>query len=688
MDEELKCPECRKFYSKPVFFPCSHSVCLECAGNMQESSQEFMSQFEDSSLLQILGDTDLLKDYDKLSLVSETDSGVVCNSRPSSYIGSGNILPSVQGSSYIVRCPVCKKPVFLDESGYKSLPKNTILEAIVEKYCNECKQLQNHTSKCQMCEQTDNSEAKDACSMCEQCEIFYCDTCKDVCHPSRGPLAKHNMVGPIQGRAILRAKNKASEAKCIEHEEEHLSMYCLFCKLPVCYVCRQEGRHVDHDVQALGVMSKTHKTELSHGLQSLSEKAKAGTEFIQRLKGMSEKVHGNCTEFEARVVAQCDALIESLKKRKLELIENVHQEREMKVRVLKEQVTHCTSLLQKTTGLLHFCIEVLKEGDPASFLQVSNGLLSRVNMANQNFNKDIELVPRVSPEFELTLDSTPVQHSIQTMNFFQMKAPGKPTILPEECSAENNSVTIVWQPHSESIVDNYYLEIDDGNGGDFRVVYVGRETMCTVDGLHFNSLYYARVKAGNYCGESNYSDPISLQTAELAWFHFDPVSAHPDILFSNDNQTVTCNSYDHRVVLGSVGFSKGVHYWEIVVDRYDCQTDPAIGIARFDVGKCFMLGKDDKAWSMYIDDSRSWFLHNDEHRNRTDGGIQRGSVIGILLNLEKHLMCYYVDEQPHGPIAFNDLRGVFFPAVSINRNVQVTLRTGLAPPPECETENE
>jgi hypothetical protein len=32
-------------------------------------------------------------------------------------------------------------------------------------------------------------------------------------------------------------------------------------------------------------------TELSHGLQSLSEKAKAGTEFIQRLKGMSEKVH-------------------------------------------------------------------------------------------------------------------------------------------------------------------------------------------------------------------------------------------------------------------------------------------------------------------------------------------------------------------------------------------------------------
>jgi tripartite motif-containing protein 9/67 len=86
-----------------------------------------------------------------------------------------NILPSVHGSSYIVKCPICKKPVFLDESGYKNLPKNNILEAIVEKYCNECKQLQNNTSKCQMCEQL---ESKEACVMCEQCEIFYCDTCK------------------------------------------------------------------------------------------------------------------------------------------------------------------------------------------------------------------------------------------------------------------------------------------------------------------------------------------------------------------------------------------------------------------------------------------------------------------------------------------------------------------------------
>ena len=49
---------------------------------------------------------------------------------------------------------------------------------------------------------------------------------------------------------------------------------------------------------------------------------------------------------------------------------------------------------------------------------------------DQNFFKEMDLIPRVSPEFELTLDTSPVIHSIQTMNFFQMKGKkGDPSVL-------------------------------------------------------------------------------------------------------------------------------------------------------------------------------------------------------------------------------------------------------------------
>jgi hypothetical protein len=51
-------------------------------------------------------------------------------------------------------------------------------------------------------------------------------------------------------------------------------------------------------------------------------------------------------------------------------------------------------------------------------------------------------------------------------------APGAPRILAEDCSAENNSITVAWQPHPASFVEGFVLELDDGVGvatGRFRV---------------------------------------------------------------------------------------------------------------------------------------------------------------------------------------------------------------------------
>jgi tripartite motif-containing protein 9/67 len=79
----------------------------------------------------------------------------------------------------------------------------------------------------------------------------------------------------------------------------------------------------------------------------------------------------NSSSFESAVEVQCMELVAAIEARKAQLLDFVRQEREMRLRALREQMTLCTARLQQTTALLQFCIEALKETDSVSFLQVS-----------------------------------------------------------------------------------------------------------------------------------------------------------------------------------------------------------------------------------------------------------------------------------------------------------------------------
>ncbi|KAM7289255.1 long-chain-fatty-acid--CoA ligase 3 [Ixodes scapularis] len=230
------------------------------------------------------------------------------------------------------------------------------------------------------------------------------------------------------------------------------------------------------------------QTELSQNLQALSEKAKTATEFIQGLKGMSERVHENCSVFESQISSQCDLLAEALECRRRELLAFARRERDAKLKALKAQLSNCTVTLQRTTALLQFCIEALKETDHAAFLQIGSALVNRVANVDVTWHKDMAPTPWASPDFDLTLDQRSVLDAVNQLTFTQLKPPGAPQLIPEDSTAENNCVTVAWQPRVGSFVQGYVLELDDGNAGPFRWkrAYVRQQTFRTVQFVLFD----------------------------------------------------------------------------------------------------------------------------------------------------------------------------------------------------------
>jgi hypothetical protein len=71
----------------------------------------------------------------------------------------------------------------------------------------------------------------------------------------------------------------------------------------------------------------------------------------------------------------------------------------------------------------------------------------------------------LSPHFHFHLMS----FSFLSFLFILWIVPLAPQIIPEDCSAENNSVTVAWLQPNHSFIQGYVLELDDGSGGEFRV---------------------------------------------------------------------------------------------------------------------------------------------------------------------------------------------------------------------------
>lgn len=249
MEEEIRCFVCKEFYREPVLLPCGHALCRVCAVNLQTHIHEGDNSAASNDY----------QEADKASVSSETDSGVVCGSRPNSYAGTP-AAPVYSSAAFTITCPSCSKLVYLDDNGAEGLPPFRVMRTIVERF-GGITGAPPAEEACQMCE----GERRAAVVRCEQCSVRYCAGCRDAWHPTRGPLAQHEL--------------RALGTTCADHGSPPV-LYCNTCLVPICQRCLAE-RHSTHETQALSIAARAHKVyKLLPSLLKQAMQRKLGLTFI------------------------------------------------------------------------------------------------------------------------------------------------------------------------------------------------------------------------------------------------------------------------------------------------------------------------------------------------------------------------------------------------------------------------
>ncbi|XP_009463281.1 PREDICTED: probable E3 ubiquitin-protein ligase MID2 isoform X2 [Nipponia nippon] len=528
------------------------------------------------------------------------------------------------------QCPTCRYVISLNHRGLEGLKRNVTLQNIIDRFQKASLSGPNSPSEsrrertyrnsptmsvageriaCQFCEQ---DPPRDAVKTCITCEVSYCDRCLRATHPNKKPFTSHRLVEPVPD-AHFRGLT------CLEHENE----------------------------------KQTLETNLTNLVKRNSELENQMAKLIQ----ICQQVEVNTAMHEAKLMEECDELMEIIRQRKQVIAVKIKETKVMKLRKLAQQVANCRQCLERSTVLINQAEHILKENDHARFLQTARNVAERVAMATASSQV---LIPDINfnDAFEnFALDFSREKKLLEGLDY--LTAPNPPSVREELCTASHDTITVHWISEDEFSVSSYELQYTIFTGqANFISLYNSMDSWMivpnikqnhyTVHGLQSGTRYIFLVKAINQAGSRN-SEPARLKTNSQP-FKLDPKMAHKKLKISNDGlqmekdesslkKSHTPERFSGTGCYGAAGnvfIDSGCHYWEVVVGS---STWYAIGVAYKSAPKNEWIGKNSSSWVFSRCNNNFVVRHNNkEMLVEVHPQMKR---LGILLDYDNNALSFY-----------------------------------------------
>ena len=340
------------------------------------------------------------------------------------------VLRDQQGLS--LRCPSCRRSTLLPPSSVSGLQPAFLIHHLFEirDTLVKVKKVKGpQKTQCEKCRKGD------ATSFCRVCGQFLCTVCTQI-HKDWAELSTHEVISldRLEGDVTQLVPPTKKVTYCSKHPTKESDLYCETCEELVCRDCIVRV-HRDHQYDLITDAYPKHKNVITDHLQPVKQQLGVVNEAIESLDTRRQQISDQRMAIEANIHKTIRRLQEALEERKTELIGELDQLTQHKVKNLAAQRDEFELVQTRLSSCLDFVSESLRTGSQAEILAAKKPVVQQIEEMTAEFKPEL-LVPAEQADLKFAANS---ELTLACSHFGKVYAH---PVSPDKCHATGKGLEV------------------------------------------------------------------------------------------------------------------------------------------------------------------------------------------------------------------------------------------------------
>ena len=329
-----------------------------------------------------------------------------------------------------LHCPSCRRSTLLPPTSVSGLQTAFYLNHLFEVRDALEKVKEPQKTQCEKCKKGV------ATSFCRNCGQFICIRCTEI-HQDWEELQSHEILSleRLKGDVVQLVPPKKMAAYCSKHKGKELELYCNTCGDLICHNCTVQ-LHQGHKHEVVSDTFQKHKEQISASLNPIEQHLEAVSEALQGLDTHCQQITDQREALVGNIHKTIQQLQEALEVRKTELIWQLDQTIQQKLKTLAAQRDQIELVQTQLSSCLDFVKESLRTGSEGEILAMKKPVVKQVEEITAEFKAEV-LVPQERADIRFSASTPELTRTCQQFG----KVYSCP-VSPERCYATGKDLEV------------------------------------------------------------------------------------------------------------------------------------------------------------------------------------------------------------------------------------------------------